>query len=91
MSLDYSSMTADSISELDPDDPNILTQLGLTPLPDYSNLDDEEKYVQLKNQYKKLLLMSSVLEYQRERTFNSLKACKPVIKYIDNDKLSNEN
>ena len=77
MSLNYSSMTAESINQLDPDDLLFLNQLGLTPLPDYSNLTDEEKYIQLKNQFIKLLLRSKVIEHQREKTFNELKALNP--------------
>lgn len=88
MSLDYSSITSDFIKQLNPDDPELLNQLNCTPLQDYSNLSDNDRYNQLKNQFIKLLVISYVIEYQREQALNLLKACKPVIKSIDNDELS---
>ena len=60
------------MSELDFTDSDILQELGLKPVQDFTN--DPESYLNAKKQYFKFVIMGAAIDSQRGQAFTQLKS-----------------
>ena len=74
---DFSNMSYPEIDKLKFDDPKLLDNLGIEDIPNYDDLNDNEKYSKYKKLYIKLLVMVQIIELQREKIFGILSKLDP--------------
>lgn len=67
--IDFSEYHKESIQHLDFDDPSVLEQISLSPLPTFDDIDVKEKRFECKKLLHKLLISSTACEDHRERFF----------------------
>lgn len=73
---DFLKITHENWKQLDYDDPKLLKQLFIKPLPDFSNVSSKSKFNVLRHTYIKLLVSTLILEHQRKKLLRQLMLLK---------------
>jgi len=73
--LDFGNMTGADLSKINAEDPAILKQLNIDPLPDFDNLDPKEALAENKKLFYKTLVYGAIIESHREKLLNRIKEC----------------
>lgn len=75
--IDFGSLDRSNINKLDAEDPSVLKQLNIDPLPDYDDLEGAQQYLKYRALFMKMLVSSSVIDSFREKLFEKLKKLQP--------------
>lgn len=71
--IDFNTFTRANMDDINPDDPNLLEQMGLDPFPNFSKLSDDEQYWEYRKYFMKLVILEAITEKYMDRAFAILK------------------